>query len=174
VHQDGGGSSRYQLPLREWDYRLFRLRFVDRFPMRAEFEVQGDKLLMKVDNQSAKDLVDCWLLLPGQRFALGEIQRGARWSRTFPLAGAKTLEEASSGRSDGVSLREMSFAEKTRDILFHSSYFPRDQAAGWSGGLFFGWVKNPEPRVRSDAPNVQAQDYALYRVMVPLAQGEDE
>jgi hypothetical protein len=40
--------------------------------------------------------------------------------------------------------------------------------------LFFGWVKNPEPRVRSDAPNVQAQDYALYRVLVPLAQGEDE
>jgi hypothetical protein len=174
VHQDGGGSSRYQLPLREWDYRLFRVRFVDRFPMRAEFEVQGDKLLMKVDNQSAKDLIDCWLLLPGQRFALGEIPRGARWSKTFPLAGAKALEEAGSGRPDGVSLREISFAEKTRDILFHSSYFPRDQAAGWSGGLFFGWVKNPEPRVRSDAPNVQAQDYALYRVLVPLAQGEDE
>jgi hypothetical protein len=174
VHQDGGGSSRYQLPLREWDYRLFRLRFVDRFAMRTEFEVQGDKLLMKVDNQSAKDLIDCWLLLPGQRFALGDIPRGARWTKTFPLANAKPVEEAGAGRMDGVSLREVTFAEKTREILFHSSYFPRDQAAGWSGGLFFCWVKNPEPRVRSDAANVQAQDYALYRALVPLAQGEDE
>jgi len=174
VHQDGGGSSRYQLPLREWDYRLFRLRFVERFPMRTEFVVQGDKLLMKVENQSAKDLTDCWLLLPGQRFALGEIPRGASWTKTFPLADPKAIEEASPGRMDTVSLREVTFPEKTRDILFHSSFFPRDQAAGWSGGVFFGWVKNPEPRVRSDDPNIQAQDYALYRALVPLARGEDE
>jgi len=174
VRQDGGGSSRYQLPLREWDYRLFRLRFVDRFPMRAEFEVQGDKLLLKVDNQSAKDLTDCWLLLPGQRFALGEIPRGASWTKSFPLADPKVIDEAGPGRMDTVSLREVTFLDKTRDILFHSSFFPRDQAASWSGGVFFGWVKNPEPRVRSDDPNIQAQDYALYRALVPLARGEDE
>ena len=63
--------SRYHLPLREWDYRLFRMRSVDRFSMRAEFEAQGDKLLMKIDNQSGKDLTDCWLFVPGQRFSLG-------------------------------------------------------------------------------------------------------
>jgi hypothetical protein len=44
VFQDGSGSSRFQLPLREWDYRLFRIRFVDRFPLRAEFEQQAGKL----------------------------------------------------------------------------------------------------------------------------------
>jgi hypothetical protein len=86
LSQEGGGVSRFQLPLREWDYRLFRLRFVDRFPLRAEFNVQGDKLTMKIDNQSGKDLFDCALLLPGQRHLLGEVRRGARLDREFSLA----------------------------------------------------------------------------------------
>ena len=41
VVQDGAGASRFQLPLREWDYRLFRMRRIDRFPLRAEFESSG-------------------------------------------------------------------------------------------------------------------------------------
>ena len=99
VRQDGGGASRFQLPLREWDYRLFRMRFVDRFPMRAEFEVQGDKLLMKVENRSAKDLIDCWLLLPGQRFSFGRRFRAAQAGRkTFPLAIPKPSTRAGAGR----------------------------------------------------------------------------
>src|SRR5690606_12754118 len=53
VTQDAGGASRYRLPLREWDYRLFRMRRVDRFPFSAEFEAQGDQLVVKVDNRSA-------------------------------------------------------------------------------------------------------------------------
>ncbi|MBM2803831.1 MAG: hypothetical protein HW419_1724, partial [Deltaproteobacteria bacterium] len=40
--------------------------------------------------------------------------------------------------------------------------------------VFFGWVKEPEPRVRIDDPRIQRQDYALYRAIIPLARGEDE
>jgi hypothetical protein len=76
VTQEGGGMSRYQLPLREWDYRLFRMRRIDRLPLRVSFDVQGDRLVLKMENRSANDLVDCWLLLPGQRFAIGAIRRG--------------------------------------------------------------------------------------------------
>ena len=176
VRQDGGGVSRFQLPLREWDYRLFRLRFVDRFPMRAEFEVQGDKLLMKVENLSAKDLIDCWLLVPGQRFSLGQIPRGASWTKTFPLSDPKSLGEARTARADNVSFREVTFPEKTRDILFHSSFFSREQDATWASGagVFFGWVKDPEPRLRTDDVNIQLQDYTLYRKLIPLARGDEE
>jgi len=75
-----------------------------------------------------------------------------------------------------VSFRELRFPDKTRDILFHSSFFPRDGDARWASGaaVFFGWVKEPEPRVRIDDPRIQRQDYALYRAIIPLAQGEDE
>jgi hypothetical protein len=175
VRQEGGGASQYQLPLREWDYRLFRMRFVYRFPLRADFEVQGDQLVMKVENHSANDLIDCWLLLPGQRFSLGEIARGARWTKTFPLTNPKNFEAPGYGRADTVSFREVSFNDKIRETLFHYSFFPRDQAVAWNNGaVFFGWVKDPEPRVRSDDPKIQAQGFALYRVLVPLGGGEEE
>ena len=176
VTQDGGGASRYRLPLREWDYRLFRMRRVDRFPFGAEFEMQGDQLIVKVDNRTAKDLIDCWLLVPGQRFDLGVIPRGTVWRRNFPLANGNGKEDAGVPRPESLKLREMTFADKTREILFHSSIFPRDGDARWTGGaaVFFGWVKDPEPRVRIDDPRIQAQDYALFRAVFPLASGEDE
>ena len=176
VTQDAGGASRYRLPLREWDYRLFRLSRVDRFPFVAEFESQGDQLVVKVNNRSAKDLVDCWLLVPGQRFDLGVVPRGTSWRRTFPLANGPIKEEVGIARPDGLKLREMTFADKTRDILFHSSIFPRDGDPRWVGGaaVFFGWVKEPEPRVRIDDPRIQAQDYALFRAVFPLSSSEDE
>jgi hypothetical protein len=176
VTQDAGGASRYRLPLREWDYRLYRLRRVDRFPFGAEFETQGDRLMVKVDNRSAKDLINCWLLVPGQRFDLGVIPRGTSWRRTFPLSNGKLNDQTGVARPDAVNLREMTFPDKTRDILFHSSIFPRDGDPRWAGGaaIFFGWVKDPEPRVRIDDPRIQAQDYALFRAVFPLTSGEDE
>ena len=176
VQQDSNGVSRYHLPLREWDYRLFRMRLIDRFQLRAEFEAQGDQLIMKIDNQSGKDLTHCWLLVPGRQFDLGRIAHGATWRKTFSLTPLKSAAEASTARSEGVSFREVRFPDKTRDILFHSSFFPRDGDARWASGVavFFGWVNDFEPKVRLDDARIQRQDYALYRAIIPLAQGEDE
>ena len=174
VTDDSGGASRYQLPLREWDYRLFRMRRIDRFPLRVEFEVQGDRLVMHVENHSAKDLANCWLVIPGQRFDLGALPRGASWRKSFPLTSTTAKDDV--GRVDTVSFREVTFPDKIRDILFHSSMFPRDGDIRWTGGaaVFFGWVKDAEPRVRIDDSRIQAQDFALFRVIFPLPGSEDE
>jgi hypothetical protein len=176
VIQDGGGTSHYRLPLREWDYRLFRMRHVDRFPMRAELESQGDKLVVRVDNQSGKDLINCWLLVPGKRFDLGAIPRGASWRKIFPLTGTNGQSESAVQRADTLNFREVTFPDKTRDILFHSSFFPRDADSRWAGdaAVFFGWVKDPDPHVRVDDPRIQAQGYAIFRAIIPLTSGEDE
>ncbi len=176
IRQDGGGASRYHLPLREWDYQLFRMRRVDRFPLHVEFQARGDTLTMQINNQSDKDLYDCWLLMPGQRFDLGQIASGARWSRNFPLTLSRPQGETDRMHVERVSFRDLSFADKTRDILFHSSFFPRDGVARWPSGaaIFFGWVKQPEARVRIDSPRIQNQHYALFRAVVPLMQEEDE
>ena len=175
VTQEGGGMSRYQLPLREWDYRLFRMRRIDRLPLRASFDVQGDRLMLKVENRSGNDLVDCWLLVPGQRFVIGAIRRGANWQNSFPLVSTNSGDIGVS-RGDALNLREITFADKTRDILFHSSMFPRDGDPRWAGGaaVFFGWVKDSQPRVRIDDSRILAQDYTLYRAVFPLTGGEDE
>ncbi len=176
VTQDAGGASRHRLSLREWDYRLFRLRRVDRFPFGAEFEIQGDRLTMKVDNRTPNDLINCWLVVPGQRYDIGAIPSGTTWRRTFPLSSGKFDEPAGVGRPDALNLREVTFPDKTRDILFHSSIFPREGDTRSAGGaaVFFGWVKNPEPRVRIDDARIQTQDYALVRAIFPLTNGDDE
>lgn len=176
VQQDGAGSSRFQLPLREWDYRLFRMRRIDRFPLSAEFGTEGDQLVVKVDNRSTKDLANCWLLLPGQRFDLGALPRGASWRKKFPLTPAKAADDPAPSRLETLSFREVTFPDKTRDVLFHSSMFARDGDPRLTAGaaVFFGWVKNPEPRVRIDDPRIQSQDYALFRAVYPLPGGEDE
>jgi hypothetical protein len=176
VTDDGGGASRYQLRLREWDYRLFRMRRIDRFPLRTAFETQGDRLVMQVENRSNKDLANCWLLIPGQRFDLGSLPRGASWRKNFPLTGAKANNDAGPNRVDTVNFREVTFSDKIRDVLFHSSMFPRDGDARWAGGaaVFFGWIKDPEPGVRMADPRIQAQNFALFRVIFPLGGDEDE
>lgn len=179
VLQAGGRSSRYQLELREWDHRLFRMRSVARFPLRAEFQAQGEKLLMTIDNQSAKDLTDCWLVLPAQRYAVGDIPRGATRQQTFPLRFATANDETSAGRSAALDLRDLSFADKTRDALFHAAFFPREGegALGLDRGaaaVFFGWVRDPGPSVRIDDPRVRVQEYTLFRAVIPLAGSEDE
>lgn len=177
VLQEGGGASRYQLPLREWDYRLFRLRAVERFPLRAELAAEGEQLRVQVNNQSAKDLTDCWLVVPGQRYQLGDIPRGASWNRLFSLARAKTQDETSLSRAEAINFRDVTFADKTREILFHSSFFSRSSAAApWNGSaaVFFGWVREPEPRVRIDDPRIRVHDYTLFRTIVPLGGAEDE
>ena len=177
VLQESGGASRYQLPLREWDYRLFRLRAVERFPLRAELAVEGEQLRVQVNNQSAKDLTDCWLVVPGQRYQLGDIPRGASWNRLFSLARAKTQDETSLGRAEAINFRDLSFPDKTREILFHSSFFPGSSAtAPWSGSaaVFFGWVKDPERRVRINDPRIRVHDYTLFRAILPLGGAEDE
>jgi hypothetical protein len=174
VTQDAGGASRYRLPLREWDYRLYRLRRIDRFSISAEFEAHGDGLVMQVRNRSAKDLINCWLLVPGQRFDIGTVPRGESVRKVFPLANGKPDDAA--GRTAMLNLRDMTFADKTRDILFHSSMFPRDGDARLMSGaaVFFGWVKDPEPRVRIDDPRIQMQDFALFRAIFPMPGGDEE
>jgi hypothetical protein len=174
--EDGENSSRFQLPLREWDYRLFRMRFMDRLALRAEFEQQGDTLLMKIDNRSAKDLSDCWLVVPGQRYALGDIARGANWTRGFSLV-PPAEQMSGSSRAATVDFRDLPFKDKTHEILFHSSMFPRDEASvRWSSGaaVFFGWVKNPERWVSVEDERLRTYDYALFRTIIPLGTPEDE
>ncbi|HTN70923.1 MAG TPA: hypothetical protein VMO00_07515 [Methylomirabilota bacterium] len=175
MNQDGGDSGRFQLPFKEWDYRLFKARFVERFPFSVEFEQRGDKLLMSVNSRSA-DLTDCWLVVSGQRHSLGDIQRGARWTKEFSLAANAGPEESSPVRADPMGLRDISFKDKTRDILFHSSFFPRDgDVTRWGSGavIFLGWVKEQNRRVWVDDPRIWTYNYTLFRTVYLLASEED-
>ena len=176
VYRYGSGATRVQLPLKEWGYKLLRARYMERLPLRAKIEDDGERLRLDVQNQSSQDLIDCWLVAPGTRVFLGNLPKGEGWTKTFPLGSVKAEENRGRG-SDEMNLREVTFNDKTRDILFHSSFFPRDGSeAPWRAraAVFFGWVKDPEKRVEVGDPRIKVHNYALYRLIVPLAGGDDE
>jgi hypothetical protein len=144
-------------------------------PLAVDFEHQGDKLVLKVDNRTA-ELTDCWLLVGGQRYSLGNLPAGARWRKEFSLTPTKSEEERQGLRTDRLGLREITFKDRTRDVLFHSSFFPRDgEALRWSSGaaIFLAWVKDSNRRVWVDDPRIWAYNYTLFRTIFPLASGDD-
>ena len=169
----GAAVTRVQLPLDPWGFRLLRARYVERLQLTAAISRQEDRIVLEVRNQSGKDLTDCWLVTPEMRTALGDLPKGGSWTKTFELSvggenRARRIEER---------LREINFDDKPRDVLFQSAFFPQDAAqTAWRNGamLFFGWVKDPEPRFEVGDPRIRVQGYALYRVIVPLPAAEEE
>ena len=165
IHEEGS-STRLGFPLREWDYRLFKLRSVSRFPVHAEIENRGGKLSLKLINQSAKDLTECWLVVAGERFYVGDIQPGATQVREFHLArgGASVGDRA--GKRE---LREVPFTDKGRELLFRHSFFAQEDSWVDGAALFFGWVKGEPARVSVEDSRILARDYTLFRAIIPLA-----
>jgi hypothetical protein len=173
VYRHGAGTTRVQMPLDAWDFRLLRARHVERIQLSAAIERDDDHLTLEVGNQSGKDLTDCWLVAPGMRIALGDLPRGERWKRTYALGAA----EGDPARRTEESLREVKFNDKPRDVLFQGAFFPQDGVrTAWRNGaaLFFGWVKDPEQRFGVGDPRIRVQSYSLYRVIVPLPAPEEE
>jgi len=70
----------------------------------------------------------------------------------------------------------VSFKEKSSDLLFQDSFFPREVTtlrSGSASAIFLGWVKQPKRRVWVDDPRIWAYEYALFRLIVPLPAEDD-
>jgi len=174
VMQEEGSSTRFSFPLREWAYRLFKVRSLGPFPLHAEVEQRGDRLSLRLANLGPKDLDECWLVIQGQVFFLGDILRGSNVVREFSLvARGQAASESSSKHS---SLQEIRFANRMRELLFRYSFFPESQGlsrGGGEGALFVGWVRQAAPRVWVDDAQVLAYDYTLFRAIIPFGEEQD-
>lgn len=177
VVKERGDSTVFRFPLREWSYRLFKVRYVTPFPIYTEVHDGGDKIVFKLNNQSGKDLSECWLVVSGQRFSLGDIPRGAHWTREFPVRQKDTsLTGRLSGSADKGNLQEISFKDKSRELLFRYSFLPQNSGMeGWGsrGVLFFGWVQSPSRRAWVEDVGMLAYDHTLFRTVFPLDLGEE-
>jgi hypothetical protein len=171
---DEENLTRFRFPLREWDYRLFRMRSVSRFPVLVELGARGDKRLLKLTNLASQDLTECWLVLAGQRFFLGDLLSGSSQVREFPLSALGSSSE--DGAPKEIDLRDISFKERTQEFLFRYSFFPQDQGLtrwGRGGALFFGWVKGAPRRVWIEGERILARDFTLFRVVFPSDEEEE-
>lgn len=173
VVEEEGSSTRVRFPLREWAYRLFKVRSLESFPLGVEIEDRGDRLMLRLNNLSAKDLTECWFVVRGQGFFLGELSRGSSQVREFALASKASASEGPRARVDP---REIRFGNRMHEMLFRQSFFSDGEGlARWSGdgALFFGWVRESSPRVWTDDGQVLAYDYTLFRVIIPLDGEQD-
>ncbi len=172
--QEEGRSTQFRFGLREWDYRLFKVRSLARFPLLIEVQNQGNKLFLKLSNLTTKDLSECWLVASGQRFYLGDILQGSSEFREFPLSSER--RSSKDGQSNMQALREIPFNDKMREVLFRNSFFPQDRGVThWGSGalLLIGWVKGASRRVWVDDARIIAHDYTLFRATIPLDGEED-
>jgi hypothetical protein len=173
VYWHAAGATRLQLPLKAWDFTLLRAHHVERVQVSAAIAPLAGEIGLEVRNEGRNDLTDCWLVAPGMRIALGDLAPGASWKRTF----ASSTADGDPGRRTEESLRDIRFGDRPRDVLFHTSFFPQDSVrTAWRKGaaLFFGWVKDPESSFTVGDPHIRAQSYALYRLVVPLPEPEED
>lgn len=169
--EEEGGRPRLRMPLKAWDYRLFRLRSVARLPVEVELNREANRRLLKVANRSAQDLTDCWVIVDGQSAALGDVPAGASRVREFPVVDEPI---PGGGRAPRSGLRDVHFKDPVRELLLRTSYFPQDQTPAWAGGaMFFGWVQGAPRGIAVDGGKVLARDYAFFRVALPLGDEED-
>ena len=173
VIQDAVNSTVLRFALREWEYRLFRVRSVRPFPFRIEVERRKERLSIRLTNLSHKDLTGCWLVISGEGFYLGDISIGTTLVREIAIS-LEGLGVDDPGEKKG--LREIPFKDRGRELLFHYSIFPQDQALGsWSekAGFFIGWVQGDSRRVWIDDGRVVSHHYTLFRATIPLEEEEE-
>jgi len=171
IIEEEGARPRFRTPLKQWEYRLFRVRSVRRFPVSVELETQPDKRLLKVANRSAQNLTECWMILPGRLVALGDIPSGANRVQELPLsAPAPGAAEGYSTRSD---LREIRFKDPIRDALARHSFFPEEQKRLSGSALFLGWVDGGPNGASVEDGRVLAREYTFFRALFPLGEEEE-
>jgi hypothetical protein len=170
--REEGDSTRFQFALREWDYRLFRIRSMSYFPFRVEIQKEENRLAVKLSNSTNKDITGCWLVVSGQKFFLGDISRGSTHAREIQLASEQPSDSSVFNTQNRTVLRDISFGDKTQEFLFRSSFFSQDQSMSGSA-LVFGWVHDAPRRVWVDQAGVSERSYTLVRAVIPLAEEED-
>jgi hypothetical protein len=168
--EEEGSRPRFHVPLKEWDYRLFKVRSVARLPVRVEFDARPGARRLKVTNESAQDLTECWMLVSGERASLGDIPAGASRTREFPFI-APFRRDGRSGRAD---LGEIRFNDPLGELLVRNSFFPSEQRSAWAGGaLFFGWVRGAPRGIAVEDGRILARDFTLFRAVFPSGEEEE-
>ncbi|MBI4527921.1 MAG: hypothetical protein HY695_29345 [Deltaproteobacteria bacterium] len=173
--EEEGAATRFGLSLDGWEFRLFRSRSLKRFPVETQVETREDKIYVRIKNFASQDLMDCWLILPGQIHFLGDIARGAEQVRAFDFGPVPSSDPM--GKSGRADLRDLPFNDRIRESLFRYIFFAQDHGAvGWTGSpaFFFGWIRNPLSGIRVRDSRVSAYDYTLFRATIPLVDEMEE
>lgn len=160
-------SNELDFSLGEWSYSLFRIRSLQRLPLRVESEIRNDVIKLEIVNQSSRELAECWFVVSGKSFFLDKIPAHAQRTWEFPLGAADSTV--------GKDPRDISFSDPIRGLLFRNSFFP-DQIRAKDkrdAAVFFGWVREGPRGAWVNDHRVYNLHYTLYRATFPLQREEE-
>ena len=166
VLREGRPRNLVHVPLAEWNAALFRLRAVRPSPVAIEWEHSRRTYRIGIANRGPGSLTECWLLIGGRGYSLGDVPPGGRLRRELP-------EVRSTGEAaEGQEPQDVHFDEKVRQVLLRRSVFP-DGDPDPKTAFFIGWIRGGEAELRVEDPRVATHHFKLFRVAIPLG-GEEE
>ena len=170
VLRQGRPRDRVRVPLAEWSAALFRLRSVRPSSVRVDWAQSQDLYRIAIANRSAARLTECWLVIEGRGYELGDVPPGGLLRREVPVF----PDAAGSGEGDGPEVREVRFEEPVRDLLLQRALSPDGDAPDPRTAFVVGWFRDGEPALRVDDPRVAAHHFRMFRVAVPLGGAEED
>ena len=168
--RQGRPRNRVHVPLAEWKVALFRLRAVRPSPVAIEWEQPADGYRIGVTNRGSGTLTECWLLIGGQGYKLGDVPPGGTLRRELPAA--RPAGEA--GEAEGPQPEDVRFDERVREVLLRRSVFPDGEAQDPKTAFVIGWVRDEKPELRVEDPRVTAHHFKMFRVAIPLGAEEED
>ncbi len=170
VLRQGGPRDRVHVPLAEWSAALFKLRSVRPSSVRVDWEQSRDLYRVGIANRSAGPLTECWLVVEGRGYALGDVPPGGSLRREVPAF----PDAARSGEGEGPEVRDVRFDEAVRGVLMRRALFPDGDAPDPRTAFVVGWFRDGEPALRVEDPRVTEHHYRMFRVAVPLGGAEED
>ncbi len=169
VLQQARPRDRIHVPLPEWNAALFRLRAVRPWPVAIEWEHSRGTYRVGIANRGSGRLTECWLVIGGQGYKLGDVPPGGLLRRELPEAGS-----AGEGAEEALQPEDVRFGEEVREVLLRRSVFPDGHDENPGTAFIIGWVRDEEPELRVADPRVTAHHFKLFRVAIPLGGGEED
>lgn len=171
VLEDESHFSSLRFPLAAWSSGLFKIRSASSFPIRIALWRSRDGFSLRLGNLGGKLLKECWLVLSGRGYPLGDVPPGGRLAREIALSDVSQESGASS------RLTDIGFTDRVREQILKDSIFSQDEmsAETMAGTAFvIGWVESGAPFVGSDDSRVKTHHYTMFRATLPMPGEEDQ
>ncbi|UCF55732.1 MAG: hypothetical protein JSW15_06305 [Deltaproteobacteria bacterium] len=167
------------ISLDRWSHRFFRINSMMNFPIRGEAFMDGQDLVIMIENMTPHAIIDCQIYFSNRLFSFGNIgpdkKQTKRLARSaigqkelFQIEGAKRIAE-SIAPNGFTSLLEKVQGNLMESLLLsiHSRYHSRQGAIH-----LFGWIESALIPTSFSRAGVKGEGAGLLEWEIPISPGE--
>ncbi len=166
VLRQGRPHAKVHVPLKEWNSALFKLRSLEPSPVGIDWQHTAETYRIGIANRGAGAFTDCWLVVGGRGYKLGDVPPGGVLRRELAVA--------PEGAAEPHQPRDVTFDDEARQLLLRYSVFPDGEADDPEAAFVIGWIGGDEPALAADDARVSAHHFKLFRVALPVGAEEED